>query len=804
MKKTLCILLAFFMLIPIIPVMAAGDVAENAANAYFKVGNEYYSTLRGAISDAANARDRTVYLLKDATVADRALSIPSGADVTLDLGGHTLTASDTTYYLVEYLNGKLTVKNGTLNVSRGIVVKRGGYLVFDGVNLTVTNRTAAARPAVKLSGQGTTRMTVLNSYLKTYGPGESLVLAEHGTDAFVELDGNTVLEYAGVIDDEAQNCGAIAVQQAWGTGVDSAAQSSNTDLVLNVGGDAKIVNTAPADEIEGRVASAIILSTRGDVTLNLSRGATIEIDRVGGASKSYHIHRVNHEGKLTVNDRGANWSATQRTLSEGSVYFNSLWSDGLQVVGWTDGERLIKMGTAFSDKNATEALTFTPVCIEKGTFDMIDGASIRTVIEERVIRFATAIPTELVELLGDKVSFGTVIAEGSTNPLRSGGEKNDFAAERFYSYKDGKTVYYTGLFIDNSIDDKTAYQNIYAAISYMTVKYYDGSEDTFYTEFDHNNVRSMRDVAERVYANRLRYKVVDHIREVLDGEITGPVLGDSILVSYCTDGSLYNGAFNSQVGWYAAGMGYIIKTADGKLIAVDGGNSSDASQFYMLLREYCDSNKVTVDYWILTHPHGDHVNCLTSMTSTSYIADNIDIKNLVYYFPSDYDASTSVYNSKMKNIANMYGANIITPRKGQVINAGAAKIEFLYVPTNYSSFTTANQLSLIFTVKTNKKVMFTGDAFADGLTAAYNEYGSQLKCDILQMPHHFLCDTGYKPFYEAADASEVILPTCISGYEAMYNDPDYKNSTKHKANDWAAQNADKVYKAFDGTVEIII
>ena len=182
----------------------------------------------------------------------------------------------------------------------------------------------------------------------------------------------------------------------------------------------------------------------------------------------------------------------------------------------------------------------------------------------------------------------------------------------------------------------------------------------------------------------------------------------------------------------------------------------------------------------------------------------LEIKNLVFHFPTDFDSGTASFNKKMQNIAAKYGANVINPTKGQVIEVGAAKITFLYVIEDYEGLSTANKLSLIFTVETEKKIMFTGDIYEEGLKAAYNEYGDALKSDILQMPHHFLCDTGYQPFYEAVDASAVLLPTCIAGYEAMYKDESYKNSAKHKANDWAAKNADDVYAAFDGDFEIRI
>lgn len=43
------------------------------------------------------------------------------------------------------------------------------------------------------------------------------------------------------------------------------------------------------------------------------------------------------------------------------------------------------------------------------------------------------------------------------------------------------------------------------------------------------------------------------------------------LIQLCTSASLYDGAFDNEVGWSAAGVGYIILTDDGRSIVIDGG-----------------------------------------------------------------------------------------------------------------------------------------------------------------------------------------------------------------------------------------
>ena len=101
----------------------------------------------------------------------------------------------------------------------------------------------------------------------------------------------------------------------------------------------------------------------------------------------------------------------------------------------------------------------------------------------------------------------------------------------------------------------------------------------------------------------------------------------------------------------------------------------------------------------------------------------------------------------------------------------------------------------------NKKMMFTGDAVSRTLQVVDWLYRKQLKCDILQMPHHALCDTGLLSFYKGVDAAILLEPTCIAGDRAMHGEL-YRSAERARQNAWAEENAAKVYKSFNGTVTI--
>lgn len=278
------------------------------------------------------------------------------------------------------------------------------------------------------------------------------------------------------------------------------------------------------------------------------------------------------------------------------------------------------------------------------------------------------------------------------------------------------------------------------------------------------------------------------------------------LIGYCTKDSLYDGAFDNTVGWKAAGMGLVIKTSEDKLIVIDGGNKVDAEPFFELLQKYSGSENVAVDYWIITHPHGDHYFCLRELCENEDVLKKLEVKNLMYHLPEWLDSETPVRcapsREELKNIACVLGAKIVYPKVNEKILVGGAEIEPLYVFDGKEKVDNGNGLSIIFTVTDGKRIIITGDAFKPSLRRIAEEYGEKLKSDILQMPHHALCDTGNLEFYKFVDAQTVILPTCIAGYKAMNENEEY--IAHNVANKYAEDNAHIVYKSFEGNFEILL
>lgn len=284
------------------------------------------------------------------------------------------------------------------------------------------------------------------------------------------------------------------------------------------------------------------------------------------------------------------------------------------------------------------------------------------------------------------------------------------------------------------------------------------------------------------------------------------------LIQYMTRASLYDGPFDSTVGWSAAGMGYVCVTENGKFIVIDGGYGDDADSLLELLKTNSGSEKVQVDLWIITHPHFDHYGALREISKNPKLRPQVSVGKFAYYFPHDFcgkdgnPGSLIGADNTLKTIASEFGAEIFTPKRDDAVTVDGMEITFLYVPDDCSILNrgggNANLCSLIFTLESkNKKVMFTGDAYGRTMQLTAWRYHKELKCDVLQMPHHGLCDSYNADFYREVDPNTLLVPISRAGDRTMHSDM-YADREGRNCNLDLESNAKNVLKAFEGTVEI--
>lgn len=274
------------------------------------------------------------------------------------------------------------------------------------------------------------------------------------------------------------------------------------------------------------------------------------------------------------------------------------------------------------------------------------------------------------------------------------------------------------------------------------------------------------------------------------------------IIQYSTLASHYDGPFGSGHPWLSAGMGYLILTKDSSLIAIDGGHPADAENFLGLIEE--TSPTATVDAWIITHPHIDHFSVICEICEK--YSHRVKIKKIIFRFPDEFRSNEGEdilqEIAKMEAAVAASGAEKITPSIGDTINVGSCEIKFLFTPEDAKNIHGKNPLSLIFSVSEDgRRALFTGDAYLESLCEVWDRFNGDLKFDVLQLPHHGLCDTGHRHLYTEAAPETVLIPTSKAGYHAMLREEYADYIAKQKEVELQAKN---VYKSFEGTVRFTL
>ena len=184
-------------------------------------------------------------------------------------------------------------------------------------------------------------------------------------------------------------------------------------------------------------------------------------------------------------------------------------------------------------------------------------------------------------------------------------------------------------------------------------------------------------------------------------------------------------------------MGYLIKTKQGKVIAIDGGTVADTENFIKNVNDLGGK----IDIWFITHPHKDHAGVLNSV-----IEQNIDLNiEKIYYTANDlswyleydperaYEAENfykTINNSKIKDKVEEVALN-------QIINIDNVSFEIIGVKNPEITVNSFNNSSMVIKLKVNEKqVLFLADTGAESGKKLLETQGDKLKSDIVQMAHH--------------------------------------------------------------------
>ena len=235
------------------------------------------------------------------------------------------------------------------------------------------------------------------------------------------------------------------------------------------------------------------------------------------------------------------------------------------------------------------------------------------------------------------------------------------------------------------------------------------------------------------------------------------------------------------------GMSYVIRLTDGRFIIIDGGRSfdRDADILYKHLIKRSPTETPVVAAWFMTHPHVDHFELFINFYDK--YGDKIKIEKFLYNFPRHddaehypdlldvgefkrfgYDNSAVVRIPMMLERIALSGAEVYTPHTAQIYEIGDATFEILACMDETMHLSTNTNVSSLFMMMNlaGQKVFWTADG-SFGIAKIPEKYGSRLKCDIMQIPHHgFGCGSADAEIagYELARPSVLLLP--VSEYNA--------------------------------------
>ena len=185
-------------------------------------------------------------------------------------------------------------------------------------------------------------------------------------------------------------------------------------------------------------------------------------------------------------------------------------------------------------------------------------------------------------------------------------------------------------------------------------------------------------------------------------------------------------------------MSYIMKTASGEIIVMDGGMDGDADYLSEMIKTI-SGGKGHVDLWLMTHIHGDHSLALATLLDRG---TDIEIKRVCYDFPtvdwvSSYENGSTKYSTYiLKQFEKLKNKGKLAPN--DPIRFGETEILALNDRDPSITVNAINNSGIVYRIKTPKTtLLFLGDLGIEaGDRLVKLQKPEMLKADVVQMAHH--------------------------------------------------------------------
>ncbi len=196
------------------------------------------------------------------------------------------------------------------------------------------------------------------------------------------------------------------------------------------------------------------------------------------------------------------------------------------------------------------------------------------------------------------------------------------------------------------------------------------------------------------------------------------------------------------------GMSIVFTLEDGSYLIFDGGETQDhAKRLYNYLKNNNKrtDGKIVIAGWVLTHSHTDHYQAFIKFANTKEYASNVTVE---YIYANGYNTDGVTHTKNMALTSDIYGyvskfangdTKIVKVHTGQKIKVRNAELDVYMTHEDFypTLIADANDTSTVIMVNINgKKILMSADAHTEANKLLVARYGNDLKCDILQVPHH--------------------------------------------------------------------
>lgn len=206
------------------------------------------------------------------------------------------------------------------------------------------------------------------------------------------------------------------------------------------------------------------------------------------------------------------------------------------------------------------------------------------------------------------------------------------------------------------------------------------------------------------------------------------------------------------------GNSYVLQTAGGKLIVMDGGYGTEKDY----LRGFIDAlGGGKVDAWFISHPHDDHMTALTELLEKpdGLVIDRIYHSRFTEELIQTEKGAVGPTRRFYAALDAAHNVEVIDSHCGDEFEIDGVHFKILS-EKNPEMLTHYNDQSMVIRVwDDHKSVVFLGDLGPEGGRKLMNsEYMKDVDCDYLQMAHHGQagCD---KEFYQRASFRACLWPT---------------------------------------------